>query len=305
MSRARRFPREARSILTRTGGYLSGYTHTLQPYVGCEFSCVYCYVREMTVQRANPYGLPWSEWISPKTNAPALLRRLAERGALGGARIFCSSTTDPYVPLERSLELTRGCLQVLVEAPPALLVVQTRSPLIERDAALLARIPSAWASVTVTTLDERVRRRLEPDSPSTERRMETLSALRRAGVRVQAAVSPLLPGDERALAEALEPRVDRVVVDDCFAGDGAGGRRSRAALRELEALGYESWAEPGRAEAALDSFRAVLGAERVGFSREGFAALGRQADRTSSAGSRSGGSGRKRTDRRTGPARDA
>jgi DNA repair photolyase len=274
MSRARRFPREARSILTRTGGYLSGYTHTLQPYVGCEFSCVYCYVREMTVQRANPYGLPWSAWISPKTNAPALLRRAAERGALADARIFCSSTTDPYVPLERSLELTRGCLEVLTERWPALLVVQTRSPLIERDAALLAAIPTAWASVTVTTLDERVRRRLEPDSPSSARRIEVLAGLRRAGVRVQAAVSPLLPGCARALAEALEPHVDRVVVDDCFSGDGAGGRRSRGALREIAALGYAEWTEPGRAEAALEMFRAVLGDERVGFSREGFAALG-------------------------------
>jgi len=292
MSRARRFPREARSILTRTGGYLSGYTHTLQPYVGCEFSCVYCYVREMTVQRANPYRLPWSEWISPKTNAPVLLRRAAERGSLAGARIFCSSTTDPYVPLERKLELTRGCLEVFVETPPALLVVQTRSPLVERDAELLAAIPSCWASLTVTTLDERVRRTFEPDSPSTARRLATLVALRRAGVRVQAAVSPLLPGDTRALAEALEPRVDRVVVDDCFSGDGAGGRRSRAAIRELETLGYAAWAQPGQAEAALEIFRAVFGSERVGFSREGFAALATRVHRPvkPSAVARSGGS---------------
>jgi DNA repair photolyase len=275
MSRARRFPREARSILTRTSGYLAGYTHSLQPYVGCEFSCVYCYVREMTVQRANPYRLPWSEWISPKLNAAELLRHAAGRGALADARIFCSSTTDPYVPLERRLALTRACLEVFAKTPPRLLVVQTRSPLIERDAELLAMIPGSWASVTVTTLDESTRRLLEPDSPSSARRLATLEALRRAGVRVQAAVSPLLPGDVRALAEALEPRVDRVVVDDFFSGDGAAGRRSSEALRRLREAGHGEWAEPGRAEAALETFREVLGAERVGFSREGFARLGR------------------------------
>ena len=273
MSRARRFPREANSILTRTSGYLAGYTHTLQPYVGCEFSCAYCYVREMTVQRANPYGLPWSTWISPKRNGPALLARAAARGRLADARIFCSSTTDPYVPLERELRLTRGCLEVFAETAPARLVVQTRSPLVLRDVDLLAAIPRAWVSLTVTTLDERVRRIFEPDSPSTARRLRTLEDLRSAGVRVQAAVAPLLPGDVRALAEALEPRVDRVVVDDCIAGDGAGGARSRAALARLERLGHPDFSEPGVAERALETFRAVLGAERVGFSRAGFAQL--------------------------------
>ncbi|MDJ0867275.1 MAG: radical SAM protein [Myxococcota bacterium] len=272
MSRARVFPRDVQRILTPTGGYLSAFTHTLQPYAGCQFSCVYCYVREMTVQRANPYRLPWSHWISPKRNAPERLRREGERGRLRDARIFCASVTDPYTPLERRLRLTRGCLEVMSAHPPAFLVMQTRSPLIERDADLLARLPTAIASLTVTTDDEGVRRLLEPDSPSIGLRIETLARLRRAGVRTQAAVSPLLPGDPGRLARALEPVVERVVVDDFFAGDGAGGRRSRTALERLRAAGHAAWAEPGYAEAALEAFRAVLGAERVGFSAQGFAA---------------------------------
>jgi DNA repair photolyase len=273
MARARRFPRESPSILTRTGGYLSGYTHTLQPYVGCEFSCVYCYVREMTVQRANPYGLPWSEWVSPKINAPELLARAARRDRLAGARVFCSSTTDPYLPLERTLELTRRCLAVLVEQPPAALLVQTRSPLVRRDADLLGRLPRVRVSITVTTFDEGTRRRFEPDSPGIGIRLETLGALRAAGIPTQAAVAPLLPGDPRALAEALDPVVDRVVVDDFFQGDGAGGRRSRSALDLLRADGYREWAEPGYAAEAVEIFRGVLGAERVGVSQDGFNAL--------------------------------
>jgi DNA repair photolyase len=271
MSRARVFPREVTRILTPTGGYLRGFTHTLQPYAGCEFSCAYCYVREMSVQRANPYRLPWSEWIAPKTNAPARLLRDAERGALDAARVFCSSATDPYTPAERKWKLTRGCLEVMAQRPPAFLTLQTRSPLVQRDADLLARIPTVLVSITVTTDDEHVRRLLEPNAPCIALRIDALAALRAAGVPTQAAVSPLLPCDAERLARRLEPVADRVVVDDFFRGDGAGGRRSRTALDRLRTAGFGAWAEPGYADAAIEVFRRVFGAERVGISAEGFA----------------------------------
>ncbi|MEN8162080.1 MAG: radical SAM protein [Myxococcota bacterium] len=270
MARAQVFPRNARTILTRTGGYLTGFTHTLQPYAGCQFSCRYCYVREMAVQRTNPYRLPWSEWIAPKLNAAALLEGDAARGRLATARIFCSSATDPYTPLERKLELTRGCLEVMERQPPEALIVQTRSPLVLRDAALIAALPRAAVSLTLTTADEGVRRLFEPDSPSVARRLATLGALRAAGVRTQAAIAPLLPGDVAELAVRLDPVVDRVVVDDFFRGDGAGGRRSRAALSLLAARGLGAWGEPGYAEEATGVLRRRLGAGRVVESQAGF-----------------------------------
>jgi DNA repair photolyase len=270
MPRAQVFPRTARSILTRTGGYLTGFTHTLQPYAGCQFSCHYCYVREMAVQRTNPHRLPWSHWIAPKLNASALLEREVARGRLAAARIFCSSATDPYTPLERKLRLTRGCLEVMQRQPPEALIVQTRSPLVLRDAALIAALPRAAVSLTITTTDETVRRLFEPDSPSVARRLETLAALREAGVRTQAAVAPLLPGDVSDLAVRLAPVVDRVVVDDFFRGDGAGGRRSRSALEVLEERGFGRWGRPGYAEEATAVLRRTLGDERVVESRAGF-----------------------------------
>lgn len=271
MGRTRVFPRDARRALTPTGGYLAGFTHSLQPYAGCQFSCRYCYVRELAVQRANPFGLAWGAWIAPKRGIGERLRREAARGATRGARIFCSSATDPYVPLERRLGLTRACLEVLAAHPPALLVVQTRSPFVVRDADLLSRIPTAIASVTVGTDDDRVRRLLEPDAPGIDLRIETLARLRAAGVATQAAVSPLLPCDPERLARRLEPVALRVVVDDFFRGDGAGGRRSRAALARLREHGYGAWAEPGYADEAIAVFRRVFGPERVGVSAEGFA----------------------------------
>jgi DNA repair photolyase len=270
MGRARIFPRETRGILTRTGGYLHAFTHTLQPYLGCQFSCEYCYVRQMGVQRANPFGLPWSHWLAPKTNAPQLLAAQARRGVLDRARIFCGSTTDPYTPLERELELTRGCLAVLAGRPPAALVVQTRSPFVVRDADLLARIPTVLASVTIATDDETVRRAFEPNAPGTRLRLEALARLRAAGVRTQVAVSPLLPCDPERFARLLDPVADRVVLDDFYRGDGARGRRSEAALAKLRRLGFAAWAEPGYADEALEVFRRVLGPGRVKHSCAGF-----------------------------------
>jgi DNA repair photolyase len=269
MPRARIELIDAKSILTRTSGYLSGFTHSLQPYVGCQFSCVYCYVREMAVQRTNRFALPWSEWLLAKRNAPELLAR----ARFADARIFFSSATDPYTPVERELQITRRCLEVFAQRAPAALVVQTRSPLVLRDVDLLARVPRLAVSFTVTTSDERVRRLLEPDSPKFARRIATLRALARAGVRVQAALSPLLPGDVRELARALAPFVERVVVDDFFRGDGARGARSRVALRLLDSAGYGGWTRPGYEQEAVDVLRRELGAERVVESRAGFADL--------------------------------
>ena len=270
MSRARVFPRSVRQALTRTGGYLDGFTHTLQPYVGCQFSCHYCYVREMAVQRANPYGLPWSHWISPKENVAERLLAQARSGTLGRARIFCASSTDPYTALERKLGLTRACLEVMVAHPPRVLVIQTRSPLVLRDIDLLTGIPGAGVSFTITTDDDGVRRAFEPDSPPFDRRLETLAALHDAGIPTQAAVAPILPCDPERLARRLDSVVDRVVVDDFALGDGAGGRRSRASRERLVALGYADWAEPAATDEALQKMRAVLGPERVVFSQAGF-----------------------------------
>ncbi|MDD9853210.1 MAG: radical SAM protein [Deltaproteobacteria bacterium] len=272
MSRAQVFARQARGILTRTGGYLSGYSHTLQPYSGCEFSCAYCYVRQMAVQRATPHGLPWSRWISPKLNAPQLLARAARRGALARTRIFCGSVTDPYTPIERKLRLTRGCLEVLAGATPGpdALVLQTRSPLALRDVDLLRRIPQAGLSLSIATDDDALRRRFEPNAPGIRLRIKALGALRAAGIPTQAALAPLLPCNPQRLAELLEPVADRIVVDDFHQGDGAGGRRSTAALRMLRESGHGAWAEPGYTAEALHVFRSVLGEARVVESQAGF-----------------------------------
>src|SRR5262245_65940395 len=142
---------QAKSILNPTGGFRATYTHSISAYRGCAFgknSCPYCYVRAMPVQKFS--GRPWGEWVKAKVNAAELLKRDLEsarrRGLFGALRIFMSTATDPYQGVEARLKLTRGILEVFAESGDfGFLVVQTRSPLIERDIDTLRRLGSPLA----------------------------------------------------------------------------------------------------------------------------------------------------------------
>lgn len=269
----------AKSILNPTGGFLSTYTHSLNAYQGCAFgrnSCPYCYVREMPVQRFA--GRPWGEWVKAKINAPDLLRQELEKarrkGTFGSLRIFMSTATDPYQGAEARLKLTRGILEAFAAGGDfGFLVVQTRSPLVERDIDVLLQLgPRVAVSFTIETNREEVRRQITPASPSIDRRLKTLERLTAAGIRTQAAISPMLPCDPEAFAELIAPRASRAVVDTLLDGDGAGGRRSQALgmFELLTSLGYEDWLRRDAHMPLLKALRDRMGEARVGFSQEGF-----------------------------------
>jgi DNA repair photolyase len=269
---------QAKSILTPTGGFLRSFTHTLNVYAGCAFGregCgVYCYVAESPVGRFG--RAPWGEWVDAKTNAPELLEAALARAREPEAlRIFMSSASDPYQPAEKRLGITRQILDIFARRSVGLLVVQTRSPLVERDFDLLARMPFAWLSLTVETDDDRVRRTLTPRTPAIPRRLETLRRARAAGLRVQAAVSPVLPHDVARFSEILAELADRVVVDTFSAGDGAGGQRTsqRPLPARYQELGWGDWRDESAARALYRRLRDRLGPERVGWSSRGFNGL--------------------------------
>ncbi len=272
----------ATRALTPTGGFLEGYAFSLNPYVGCAFGdsggCPFCYVRMLAVAHAGQG--PWGAWVIAKSNLADLLERelTALEGAerLDRATVFMSSATDPYQGIERRLGLSRAALELFLRHPIRRLLLQTRSPLVERDADLLERMGArVIVSLTLETEDESVRRAVTPTSPSVERRLRTARMLRARGIFVQLAIAPMLPNHPERFAELAADVADRVLVDTYFDGDGAGGRRSRALkMGDLYTkLGYEGWFQPGAERPLIDAMRARLGADRVLFSKEGFSAV--------------------------------
>jgi DNA repair photolyase len=270
---------QAKTILNPTGGFLASYTHSLNAYQGCAFgkgSCPYCYVRAMPIQRFA--GEPWGEWVKAKLNAPDLLKQELDaarrKGVFGKLRIFMSTATDPYQGLEARLKITRRLLEVFAMSGEfGFLVVQTRSPMIERDIDILQQLGSSVAvSFTIETNRDEVRKQITPSSPSIERRLTTLEKLTGAGLRTQAAISPILPCDADVFADLIAARATRAVVDTLIDGDGAGGRRSaELGMPELlRSLGYGDWLRRDAHVPLLDALRRKMGAGRVGFSQDGF-----------------------------------
>ena len=274
--------RPASRALTATGGFLRGFAFSLNPYVGCAFGaaggCPFCYVRMLPVAKAGQGG--WGDWVIAKSNLPDLLEKeltsLEKSGRADKATVFMSSATDPYQGIERRLQLTRYCLEAFARHRIGRLLVQTRSPIVERDIDLLSILGrSVIVSITLETDDDAVRRAITPTSPSVARRLATCARMRAAGIFVQIAIAPMMPNNPVRLAELVDGVADRVIVDTYFDGDGSGGRRSRAlGMSQLyERLGYRDWFRPGAERELLSSLKSRLGDDRVLFSREGFNAV--------------------------------
>jgi len=269
--------------LNPTGGFLKGFSYSLNPYIGCAFGdsggCPYCYVRALPIAMKGE-GAPWGSWVIAKINLKERLRvelsAMRKAGRIDSATVFMSSATDPYQGLERSLRITRSALEAFVENPVRRVLLQTRSPMVERDLDLLKQLGErVMVSVTLETDDDSVRRALTPTSPSVERRLKTARLMRRDGIAVQLAISPMMPNHAERFAMLADEAADRIIVDSYFAGDGSGGRRSRAlGIGELyNRLGYEGWFRPGAEDHLLDAMRARLGEHRVLYSRDGFSAV--------------------------------
>ena len=202
---------EVRSVVTRqkSAGRIP-FDITLNPYRGCLFGCTYCYASEFVYESAEKRKA-WGEWVEVKRNAVDALQR--ESRKVTGQRVFFSSATDPYQPLEKRLGLTRACLEVLLMAAPDHLHIQTRSPHIVRDIALLQRFgESLTVGISLPTDSDVVRKVFEPRAPSISRRLKAARELRAAGIRVSASVAPLLPCTPKRLVKLLQPVFSEVWV---------------------------------------------------------------------------------------------
>jgi DNA repair photolyase len=183
------------------------YDYVINPYVGCQHGCSYCYARFM--KRFTGHKEPWGEFVDVKVNAPDLLRVEITKKKPG--RIWVSGVCDPYQPLEARYELTRRCMEILAHCSWPV-IVQTRSPLVLRDTDILKQGRDFEVGLSITTADDGIRKLFEPRAPTIQDRVRTLDELHRAGIRTYAMIAPMLPGAE-GLPEVLAGKVDYLLVD--------------------------------------------------------------------------------------------
>lgn len=183
------------------------YDYVINPYVGCQHACTYCYARFM--KKFTGHSEPWGEFVDVKINAPDLLQVEIKRKREGA--VWVSGVCDPYQPLEARYRITRRCLEILTQNCWPVFI-QTRSPLVLRDMDILKEAVNMEVGFSITTADDSIRELFEPHAPSIKDRLRALEELHNSGIKTYAMIAPLLPGAE-ALAECLEGKVDYILVD--------------------------------------------------------------------------------------------
>ena len=182
-------------IVTKGTGFIKEYDGAINPYMGCSFGCSYCYASNFTANDKDKDE--WGQWVKVKTNALMQFARI-KPGELNDKIYYVSTVTDPYQPVEKKIELTRGLLEMMVERHPRIkLLMQTRSPMILRDLDLFLRVIEQGGRVqvnmTVTTDDDDIRKAYEPGCPSIQSRLKAIQAVQEAGIQSCITLTPLLP----------------------------------------------------------------------------------------------------------------
>lgn len=208
--RTRVFRDRSRTVINPVSSPDVPMTWTINPYRGCEHGCIYCYARPTHETFGLSSGLDFESILYAKPEAPELLRRELASPRWTGEPIVMSGITDPYQPVERSLKITRGCLEVMRECGQPVSII-TKSALVTRDIDLLAPMAqrgTVHVALSITTLDVDLARRLEPRASAPRDRLRAVRELSAAGVPVSVMTAPIIPGltDEEipALLEAAK-----------------------------------------------------------------------------------------------------
>ena len=196
---------QAKSILNKS----KIFDYCVNPYTGCQVGCRYCYAR-LFIPRYSGHIEPWGEFVDVKVNAPQILKKQLVRAKRGV--VWVASVCDPYQPLEAKYKLTRQCLIELAAAQFPV-HVQSKSVLALRDLDVFLQFQEIEFTFTIATDNEEIARKFEPHASSIKERIETLDKLHRAGIKTQAFIGPLLPGNPEKLVAQLEGKVDNVLID--------------------------------------------------------------------------------------------
>lgn len=197
-----------KTIITHNKSPDVPFDRSINPYRGCEHGCIYCYARPTHAYHDLSPGLDFETKLFAKPDAPELLRRELAKKNYTVAPIAFGTNTDAYQPIERDWKIMRGCLEVLAECDHPL-TITTKSDRVLRDLDLLAPMAAKGlvaVAISVTSLDPKVHRTLEPRATRPERRLAAIRTLSSAGVPVHVNVSPIIPaitdGDLEAILDA-------------------------------------------------------------------------------------------------------
>ncbi|MBL8566542.1 MAG: PA0069 family radical SAM protein [Hyphomicrobiaceae bacterium] len=248
----------ARSIITRNDSPDISFDQSINPYRGCEHGCIYCYARPSHCYLGHSAGLDFETKLYAKTNAAELLERELANPRYVPKVIALGANTDPYQPIEREHRITRSILEVLERAGHPVGIV-TKSALVLRDSDILARMAErrlVKVAISVTTLDRRLARAMEPRASTPPRRLEAIRKLAQAGVPVAVMVAPVIP--------ALNDSEIEAILASCRE---AGAREAGYVLLrlplEIKTL-FREWLdanEPGRARRVVNLMQSMHGGQ--------------------------------------------
>ena len=185
----------ARTIITRNQSPDVPFEKSINMYRGCEHGCIYCYARPAHAYMDLSPGIDFETILFHKPNAPELLRDELAKPGYRPSTINLGSNTDPYQPVEREQQLTRRILEVLQEARHPVSII-TKGSLVLRDIDIISEMAAdnlASVAVSLTTLDNDVKRKLEPRTASGRQRLAVMRELSDAGIPVTALVAPVIP----------------------------------------------------------------------------------------------------------------
>ncbi|MEM1106634.1 MAG: PA0069 family radical SAM protein [Pseudomonadota bacterium] len=249
-------PETARTIITYNRSPDIHFDRSINPYRGCEHGCVYCFARPSHSYQGLSPGLDFESKLFFKANGPAMLRKELSRPGYIPRVIALGANTDAFQPVEKRLALTRGFLEVLRDFrhPVSLL---TKSSLILRDIDLIAPMAAqgiARVGVSITTLDPKLARRMEPRAASPRLRLETVEKLSAAGIPVTVMTAPIIP----ALNDS---EIETLIARAAAAGASYAGYVLLRLPRELKDLFHEWLAQhyPDRATKVINQMREMRG----------------------------------------------
>src|SRR6185295_9487880 len=195
----------SRKVITRNDSPDIGFDRSINPYRGCEHGCVYCFARPTHAYLGLSPGLDFESNLLAKPDAPVLLEKELAASDYEPRMIAIGTNTDPYQPIEREYKIMRGILEVLERAGHPVGIV-TKSALVTRDIDILQRMAKrnlVKVALSVTTLDPKLARTMEPRASTPAKRLEAIRQLAEAGIPATVMVAPVIPALNDAEIERI------------------------------------------------------------------------------------------------------